>query len=111
MENEIIEKLLTIANDLGNGRIPELRHNECFTSGAFDIPLLGKRGAEAFQILEKLCDRYELIKNDESFLKGYLMLLDSITPLTGTTELPKGMRTILLENADAASDLIKWYRL
>ena len=111
MENDIIEKLLSIANDLGNGRIPELQHNEYFTYGAFDIPLLGKRDSEAFQILEKLCDRYEVIKNDESFLKGYLILLDAIAPLTGTTELPKGMRNILAENVDSAADLIKWYRL
>ena len=111
MENEIIEKLLTIANDQGNGRIPELQHNECYTSGAFDILLFGIRGAEAFQITEKLCSKYEDIKNDASLLKGYLMLLDSIVPLTETTELPKGMRTILLENADAVSNLIKWYRL
>ena len=111
MGNDSIEKLLTIAHGLGNGIIPELQHNECYTSGAFDVLLLRKHGAEAFQMLEELCGRYEDIKNDEAFLKGYLVLLNTIVPLTETTELPKGMRNIILENADAASDLIKWYRL
>lgn len=110
MENELLEKLLKTAEDLGNGEIPELQYNEYYTSGAFDILLSGTRGAEAFQILKKLCERYEHIKNDSSFLRGYLILLDSIVPLTETTELPEGMRTILIENANAASDLIKWYR-
>lgn len=110
MENDLIEKLLTVAHDLGNGTIPEYQHNEYYTSGAFDTLLLQKSGAEAFQILEALCGRYERIKNDASFLRGYLLLLGAVAPLTGTAELPKGMRIILLENAGSSPDLKRWYR-
>ena len=110
MENDLIEKLLTVAHDVGKGKIPEYQHYECYTSGAFDTLLLRKRGAEAFQTLETLCSRYEQIKNDASFLRGYLILLGAVAPLTETTELPKGMRIILLENADSSPDLKRWYR-
>ena len=52
-----IDQLLHIARRISSGDIPPYQHNECFTSGAFDLLLVHFQGAEAFDLLAELLTR------------------------------------------------------
>jgi hypothetical protein len=106
-----IDELLKIAKAIGYGEIPPYQHNECFTSGAFDLIVFkGSNTGRNFDLLSKLCDRYDEIKADNKFLKGYFYLLDQLAYATQTTERPSGMQRILEENPEATRELQVWYR-
>lgn len=105
------DRLLQIAKDIGYGHIPAYQNNECFTSGAFDLIVFnGDDSAQNYQLLSELCRRYDQIKSDKKFLKGYFYLLNQLSYATQTTEKPAGLRTIIEENPDETLELREWYR-
>jgi hypothetical protein len=106
-----VDELLEVAKVIGYGEIPPYQHNECFTSGAFDLIVFnGSDTARKFDLLTRLCDRYAAVEPDAKFLKGYLYLLEQVAYATQTTERPRGMQKILEENPEAARALRVWYR-
>ncbi|MDQ8183413.1 hypothetical protein [Pelagicoccus sp. SDUM812005] len=112
VEEERIEELLGIAKSIGYGEIPPYQHNECFTSGAFDLVLVRKgQGFERFELLEEVCRKYEEVRKDEKHLEGYFYLLNQLAHLSDTTELPYGMKRIIDENEERSKELKKWYRI
>ena len=111
MAAPFLDELLEIANSISCGEIPEYQHNECFTSGSFDLLLINLRSSKAYDVLVKLCEKYETIKASSPGLKGYCSLLSSLAPLTNTTEMPSGIDIIINENKEFTNELQKWYRI
>jgi len=109
---ETIDTLLAAAKAVGYGEIPPCQHNECFTTGGFDLILLNctDRGRN-FALLEAICGRYADVKTDPKYLSGYLYLLSQLVPSTDTAEIPAGMKEILERNPDSTTDLRDWYRM
>lgn len=108
---QIADRLLVVAKEIGYGQIPAYQSNECFTSGAFDLIVFNSGDtARNFQLLSELCSKYGQIKSDERFLKGYFYLLNQLSYATRTTEKPLGMKLILDENPDDTEELQEWYR-
>jgi hypothetical protein len=111
MNDSRIDELLTIADRISRGEIPEYQHNECYTSGAFDLLIVNVHEAEAYTLLSELCQRYTEVKERGCGLKGYLTLLLSLAVNSQTTELPMGLREIIADNPALSHDLGRWYRL
>lgn len=104
------DELLQIANAISRGEIPAYQHNECFTSGAFDLLVLHANGADAFAMLEDLCQRFESVKAAGSGMMGYYQLVTLLARHSNTTEEPSGMRAIIKEDPELSSGLRSWYR-
>jgi hypothetical protein len=111
MDNNLIDKLLDIANRISRGEVPPYQHNECYTSGAFDLLLLNLNEADAFDLLVQLCKRYSEVKAMGIDLKGYYYLLDMLARQSDTTEMPNGMQVIIDDNPDLSDSLREWYRV
>lgn len=109
--NDIIEKLLSAAKDIGYGKVPKYEHCETYTIGAFDLILINKHGGDAFEVLEAICQKYNQVRNDNKYLSGYFVLLNQLVYLSKTTELPNGMEEIISENPSLSNELKKWYRI
>lgn len=108
----VVDDLLHIAKEIGYGWIPAYRHNECFTSGVFDLIVFKKSDAsENFALMAAICERYDNIKSDKRFLDGYFYLLNQLSYATETTEQPSGLKRIIDENPESAKELRVWYRL
>ena len=105
----LLSDLLEISARIARGEIPEYQHNECYTSGAFDLLLIHIHGPAAFDLLSQACHRYGEIKSTQSNLKGYFALLSELTANSRTTELPRGLREIIDENPELSHDLKRWY--
>jgi hypothetical protein len=104
-----IEELLSIANTISRGEIPEYQYNECFTSGAFDLLLINARDAKAYELLSQLCQCFESVKNSGNGMKGYYYLLTELARQTNTTEMPSGLQAIIVENLELSRELQVWY--
>lgn len=89
-----LTSFLEIFNRISRGEIPEYQHNECYTSGAFDLLLIHLHGPEAFQLLQEACNRYSDIKSTQPNLKSFFSLLSDLAYKSQTTELPNGMDEI-----------------
>lgn len=105
------DQLLHIASQIGHGVVPPFQHNECFTSGAFDLLLINTHGAEAFELLTTLCERYGAVEPSQGFLAGYFQLLAQLARQSQTTEMPPVLPEILARHPDLAAELRVWYRL
>ena len=110
MSDDLVDQLLDAAKAIGRGDIPPYQHCETYTTGAFDLLLVHKRGGDAFDLLSAVCQRYGEVKEDQRHLKGYFYLLGQLVRQSETTELPKGMEMIITENPGLAHDLQEWYR-
>ena len=97
MPDSRIDDLLAIADRISRGEIPEYQHNECYTSGAFDLLLIHAHDAEAFALLREACNRYRNVQAASSNLKGYFVLLSCLAANSRTTEVPGGMIEIRAE--------------
>jgi hypothetical protein len=105
-----VDQLLDIARRVSSGEVPPYEHNECFTSGAFDLLLVHAQGAEAFDLLGQLCARFPVERNAGGDLRGYYSLLSQLARQTNTTEMPKGMAEVLAASPELSGDLRDWYR-
>ncbi|MGD9127151.1 MAG: hypothetical protein PVH19_07200 [Planctomycetia bacterium] len=110
-EDQTVTKLMEIAKMVGYGEIPPFQHDECFTIGAFDLIIPDRENrTKNFSLLSSICARYEEVKPDKRFLKGYICLLDRLAYATNTTEKPEGMGKIMEENPEETKSLREWYR-
>lgn len=109
--NSEIDGLLTIADQIARNEIPKHQHNECFTAGAFDLLLMNSSPAHAYELLGRLCERYESIQASSTSLAGYYELLEVLARRSGTTELPLGMSVIIAEHPAFSKNLRIWYRV
>ena len=107
---ERLDELINIANGISRGEIPKFQYNECFTSGAFDLLLINVYGAEAFELLSKLCSRFSTIVSQPENVKGFYLLASQLASRKETTEIQKGMKTIINSNPELSKELQKWYR-
>jgi hypothetical protein len=105
-----LDDLLDVASGISRGEIPSYQHNECFTSGAFDLLLVNVRGGEAFQLLQDACGRYEALKARGAGMDGFYLLLSLLARQSNTTEMPDGMAVVIKENPALSADLREWYR-
>ncbi|MFK2903332.1 hypothetical protein ISP17_05110 [Dyella ginsengisoli] len=105
-----VDELLHIANAISRGEIPAYQHNECYTSGAFDLLLVEANGGEAFEMLETLCRRFESVKASGNGMKGYYELVTLLARQSNTTEVPSGMHAVISEQPELSSGLRSWYR-
>jgi hypothetical protein len=105
-----LDRLLDVASGISRGEIPLYQHNECFTSGAFDLLLVHVRDAEAFQLLQDACGRYEALKASRADMGGYYLLLSLLARQSNTTEMPNRMTAIIQEHPALSADLREWYR-
>ncbi len=105
-----IDNLLSVAADISAGKIPKYLHDECFTSGAFDLLLKDVRDGDAFDVLSRLCRRFDAIDNRGDPVDGYYYLLSVLARQTNTTEMPDGMSAIIEKHPDLSLDLEAWYR-
>jgi len=110
MSNETVDQLMDIAEAIVRGEVPEYKLNETFTAGAFDLLIINKRGAEAFNLLQHVCQRYRKLKATGHSLEGYFYLLTELARRSDTTEMPAGLANIIHENPDLGRDLKEWYR-
>ena len=108
--NYNIEELLKIAEAISNGEIPEYQHNECFTSGAFDLLLVNVHDSSAYDLLQELCNKFISISSQNCNMKGYYLLLSQLAAKTNTTEMPHGMDIIISKNTELSHELQQWYR-
>jgi hypothetical protein len=108
--NAQVEQLLSIANAISRGEIPAYQHNECFTSGAFDLLLVHAQGAEAFSLLEQLGQHYDFAVSSGNSLTGYYQLLTQLARQTNTTEMPRGLQAIISAHPELSDELRAWYR-
>lgn len=111
VKHDLINGLLEIAGRISRGEIPPYEHNECYTSGAFDLLLVGARGPRAFELLTELCCRYSIVEEAGEGLEGYYHLLALIARQSDTTEMPSGMQTIISDHPELSRDLREWYRI
>lgn len=105
-----LDRLLDVASGISRGEIPPYQHNECFTSGAFDLLLVNLRDGEAFQLLRDACGRYQSLKASRAGMDGYYLLLSLLARQSNTTEMPDGMAAIIKEHPTLSADLKEWYR-
>ncbi len=109
-KEETVESLLSIAKTIGYGKVPKLQQNEYFTTGAFDLIVFNCQDrSRNFSLMSSLCGRYEQIKKDKKFLKGYIYLLDQLSYSTNTSEKPEGIKKIIEENPNETESLQVWY--
>lgn len=108
---EFVDELLGAALRIARGEVPEYQHNECFTSGAFDLLLVNVDGSSAYKLLCELCERYGAVKRAGSDLKGYYLLLGQVARQSNTTEVPHGMELVVRDNPALSGELRDWYRL
>ncbi len=107
---ELLDKLIDIANQISRGEIPEYQHNECYTSGAFDLLLVNAHGPEAFSLLSDLCARFESLEVHSGNAKGVYLLASQLAVQSKTTEMPKGMQSMILSCPEYSQELRQWYR-
>lgn len=105
------DELLRIAGRIGEGLVPSFQHNECYTSGAFDLLLVNAHGMEAFQLLTTLCGRYAAVAHQQGALAGYFQLLAQLARQSRTTEMPLGLADVMARHPDLSAELREWYRL
>jgi hypothetical protein len=105
-----LDSLLDIAAGISRGEIPPYQHNECFTSGAFDLLVVKLREGEAFQLLREACSRYQTLKDCGVGLEGFYLLLSLLARQSNTTEMPHGMAVVIKEQPALSADLREWYR-
>jgi hypothetical protein len=106
-----VDELLRIGKAIGYGQIPPYQSNETFTSGAFDLIIFnGSDPARNFDLLSALCGRYDQVKVDARFRKGFFYLLNQLSYATRTTELPTGLTEILDDQPEETKELQVWYR-
>ena len=106
-----VDQLLHMARRVSAGEVPPYQHNECFTSGAFDLLLVHTEGAEAFDLLAQLCARFPAERKDGTNLRGYYLLLSRVARQTNTTEMPEGMAEVMAASPELSGDLRDWYRI
>jgi len=111
MADSLATELLDLATRIVDGDLPEFRQTGDFTVGAFDALLVKKRGADAFGLLEELCEMFESVTETSRRLEGYYWLLSVVLPSTGTTEMPSGMSRIIAFRPDLSGPLREWYRV
>lgn len=105
-----VDQLLAVADEISRGEVPAYQHNECFTSGAFDLLLLDAHGTKAFELLTDVCRRFESVEVSGGNLKGYYLLLSLLAHQTKTTEMPSEMPAIINVHPALSDDLKRWYR-
>jgi hypothetical protein len=105
-----IDELLQIANAISRGEVPAHQHNECYTTGAFDLLLLHASGGEAFAMLESLCQRFESVRASGNGMAGYYQLATLLARQSNTNEEPSGMRAIISAAPELSDGLRSWYR-
>src|SRR5688572_25465609 len=105
------DELIHIASQIGRGVIPPYQHEECYTSGAYDLLLVNASGADAFELLGELCGRYVAVDPSQPSLAAYFDLLAQVARLSQTTELPTALPGVMARHPDLAGDLRAWYRL
>ena len=106
-----VDELLHITNEIGRGAIPLVQYNECYTSGAFDMLLAHVQGAEAFDLLGKVCGRYSDVGLSRQSLLAYFNLLTQLAQRSNTTEVPASLISVLGRHPELAGELRTWYRL
>lgn len=104
------DELLAIADAISRGEIPEYQHNECFTSGAFDLLLVNVHGPEAYELLINLCERFVTLHTQGHNIAGFYGLLSQVARQTNTTEMPPQMHPIIDAHAKLSGELKAWYR-
>lgn len=104
-----LDQLLTIAGAISRGEVPPYQHNECFTAGAYDLLLIKARGAEAFDLLQALCDRYDSVRASGE-LPGYFYLIAQLVHQSDTTEMPHGLEAIMAAHPELTRQIGTWYR-
>jgi hypothetical protein len=107
----IVDELIKISCAISRGEIPPYQHNECYTAGAFDLLVVNAHGAEAFDLLQAICARYDSVKSSERSLRGYFDLIAQLARQSGTTEMPQGLGAIIAQHPDLSGELQQWYRL
>jgi hypothetical protein len=105
-----VDDLLQIANAISRGEILAYEHNECYTSGAFDLSLINANAREAFAMLESPCQRFESVKASGNDMKGYYERVTLLARRSNTTEAPPGMSAVISEQPELSSGLRSWYR-
>lgn len=108
---ELLDKLIDVANQVSRGEIPEYQHNECYTSGAFDLLLINAHGPEAFSLLSDLCARFESLNEQLGDMKGVYLLASLLAVQSKTTEMPIGMQGMIFIHPEYSKELSQWYRL
>jgi hypothetical protein len=108
--NALLDELLHVASAISRGEVPPYQHNECFTSGAFDLLLVNVHDGEAFQLLQDACRQYPALKASRTKLDGFFLLLSLLARQSNTTEMPEGMADIVKEHPTLSADLREWYR-
>lgn len=108
----LLDTLLSIANQISEGKTPLYEHKELYTSGAFDSVIQGiKDPGVSYAILQILIKNYKgLIKLQRTV---YFELLYCLIVASDTTEVPEGMKEIIQEHSDneTISSIKKWYRI
>ena len=110
MNLEKIDELMQAAAAISRGEILKYEHNECFTSGAFDLLLGDVRGQVYFELLRSLCGRIVNLIGSDSELEGYYLLLNEVVSRTDTTQMPQGMQSIIDAHPLLSHNLRIWYR-
>jgi hypothetical protein len=105
------DQLLEIARQLSSGQVPAHQHNECFTSGAFDLLIVHAQDGEAFDLLQELCGRMPSERARGGSLSGYYQLISQLARQTHTTQMPEGMAQIIAADAELSKELQAWYRI
>lgn len=106
-----LTEMLALATRICRGEIPDHDQSERFTVGAFDLLLIKAKGAEAFAMLQELCDRYPGVISDDDVRRGFFMLLALLAQQSETTQLPGGLTEIVAQNPDLSAELRAWYRV
>src|SRR5215207_2833742 len=108
--NVCVDQLLDIADAISRGEVPEYQHNECFTSGAFDLLLINANEAKSFELLTDVCRRFESVEAAGNNMKGYYLLVSTLAQQTKTTEMPPGMTALIDAHPELSHDIKQWYR-
>lgn len=106
-----LQRLLEVANSISAGVVPPYEHNECFTTGAYDLLLVNAQPWETFEMLKELCSRFEEMESSGVKLDGYYFLLSQLVQKSQTTELPNEMPRIIQAHKELSLDLVAWYRI
>ncbi|TWT77969.1 hypothetical protein Pla123a_17680 [Posidoniimonas polymericola] len=106
-----IDDLIEVANAISRGEVPEFQHNECFTSGAFDLLLVKATGSNAFLLLQDAVEKYEAVDEAGVGFRGYFYLLGILARQSETTEVPPGLLEIIVRHPELSHELRNWYRL
>jgi len=108
-DDETLTQLLQVVTDIGRGRIPAYQHNASFTVGAFDLLLVNVHNEEAYDLLARVCERYQEVPKD--VLPAWFDLLEQLARLSNTTELPGNLRSIMAAHPELSEKLLEWYRI